>query len=382
MDDRYFMKMALRLARKGEGYTSPNPMVGAILVREGKIVGKGYHLQPGGAHAEVNAIRNAGKEAKGSTLYVNLEPCNHFGRTPPCTQAIIEAQIKRVVVAMKDPNPDVQGRGIPFLQAQGIAVTEGVCEDEARRLNEVFIKYIVTKRPFVTAKCAATLDGRIATKTGDSKWISNEKSRRFVHRLRNAYDAVMVGVSTVLRDDPMLTTRLSGRRGADPIRIILDTHLSIPENASVLRVESESDTLIIVGENETFDAKQGEKQAKIEKKRIHILRSPIKNGRIDLDALMDILGKKMISSILIEGGSQVFGSAIADGIVDKIIMFYAPKLLGGDDGVPICRGIGPESMEHSIPVKHVRSRRFGEDIMIEGYIAPKFKILNNPLPDK
>ncbi|MEW5908797.1 MAG: bifunctional diaminohydroxyphosphoribosylaminopyrimidine deaminase/5-amino-6-(5-phosphoribosylamino)uracil reductase RibD [Thermodesulfobacteriota bacterium] len=370
MDDRYFMKTALRLARKGEGYASPNPLVGAILVKEGRIVGKGYHQRHGAPHAEVNAIQNAGRLAKESTLYVNLEPCNHFGKTPPCTQAIIEAQIKRVVVAMKDPNPEVKGKGIPFLEARGVSVTLGVCEDEAKRLNEAFIKHCVTKRPFVTAKCAATLDGRIATKNGDSKWISNEKSRRFVHQLRHASDAVMVGINTILRDDPLLTTRMSGKRGSDPVRIILDTHLSIPETARVLRAESESDTLIVIGNRDRFDANQIEKKAKIEQGRNRILQAPTKNNRIDLNALMTILGKQGISSILLEGGSRVFGSALSDDIIDKIILFFGPKLLGGDDGIPICRGVGPESMSQSIPVNHVRCRRFGEDIMIEGYIHP------------
>jgi diaminohydroxyphosphoribosylaminopyrimidine deaminase/5-amino-6-(5-phosphoribosylamino)uracil reductase len=251
MDDKYYMKMAFDLAKKGEGSTSPNPMVGAIIVKKGIIVGKGYHQAAGMVHAEVAAIDDAGALAKDATLYVNLEPCNHTGRTPPCTEKIIAAGIKRVVIAMGDPNPGVKGGGTDYLESRGINTTLGVCKDEAEKLNEIFIKFIRTKRPFSIIKCAATLDGRIATKTGDSKWVTGEVSRKFVHRLRHAVDAVMVGINTVERDDPSLTTRLvddlKNLKGLDPIRIILDTTLRISEKARVLRLNSDSDTIIISG---------------------------------------------------------------------------------------------------------------------------------------
>ncbi len=332
-----FMKMALDLAAKGEGFTSPNPMVGAVVVKDNSVIGKGYHEAVGKAHAEVNAIDDAGSAAKGGVLYVTLEPCNHTGRTPPCTEKILRAGIRQVVVAMNDPNPDVTGGGNDYLKKHGIDVISGVCEDQAKKLNQVFIKYIRTKRPFVLLKCAMTLDGRIAARTGDSKWVSGEASRKFVHRLRHATDAIMVGIGTVKKDDPSLTTRLDDMKGSDPARIILDTHLSIPRDAKVLRSDSDSDTIIITGDSVSAD-----KISEIEKnKRVRVIESPLKNGRIDLDLLMDKLGPMGITSLLIEGGGNVIASSIKAGIVDKINFFYAPKILGGDDGIPVCKINGP-----------------------------------------
>jgi diaminohydroxyphosphoribosylaminopyrimidine deaminase/5-amino-6-(5-phosphoribosylamino)uracil reductase len=363
MDDQHFMQMALELAVKGEGFTTPNPMVGAVLVKDGRVVGGGYHQKVGGPHAEVNAIDAAGSQAKGATLYVTLEPCNHTGRTPPCTRKIIEAGIKRVVFAMNDPNPAVAGGGAEFLKQQGVRVTTGVCREQAQKLNEAFVKYVSSGRPFVIAKCAATLDGRIATRTGDSKWVTGEEARRFVHRLRHAVDAIMVGVNTVRTDNPSLTTRLPGGRGKDPIRIILDTHLSIPSDASLLKQASDSDTILVAGK-----AVGADKKAAFENQGIRVLESALKNGLIDMHALMQQLGAIEITSVLIEGGSRVLASAFAAGIVDKIFFFYAPKILGGDDGVPICSGRGAELMRESIAVGNIEVHRFGDDVMIEGYI--------------
>lgn len=357
------MKIALDLAKKGEGLTSPNPMVGAVIVKEGKVVGTGFHKAFGEAHAEVAAIDEAGASAKGATLYVTLEPCNHTGRTPPCTGKIVDANISRVVAAMKDPNPDVKGGGIDYLKQHGIDIVLGVCKDKAKKLNEAFIKYVGTKRPFVIIKCAATLDGRIATKTGDSRWVSGKESRAFVHRLRHAADAIMIGINTVKQDDPSLTTRLNDLKGHDPFRIILDTHLAISENAKVLRLNSASDTIIVTG-----NSISEKKKAQIENKRIRIIKSPVKDGLIDLDSLMDRLGDFGITSVLIEGGSRVIAKALDEKIVDKIIFFYAPKIMGGDDGVPVCKGQGPDLMNDCIPVKDINVRRFGDDVMIEGYI--------------
>jgi len=366
VDDKQYMKMALDLAAKGLGYTSPNPMVGAVIVKDNKVVGKGFHQAAGQAHAEVNAIDDAGTSAEGATLYVNLEPCNHTGRTPPCTEKILAAGISRVVVAIKDPNPDVRGGGVAYLTGRGVNVTVGVCENEARQLNEIFIKYSKTKRPFAIIKCAATLDGRIATRTGDSRWVTGEASRNFVHQLRHAVDAIMVGIDTVVKDDPSLTTRLSGDlpdKSRDSVRVVLDTRLRIPEAAKLLRLESDSDTLIITGPDVS-----GDKKTRIEKKGAKVMEAPVKDGMIDLNGLMDNLGALELTSLLIEGGSRVIASVLAAGIADKIIFFYAPKILGGDDGVPICQGPGPELMDQSIPVKDVQVRRFGDDVMIEGYI--------------
>ena len=363
MNDRHFMEIALELAARGKGYTSPNPMVGAVVVKDDKIVGKGWHEKVGGPHAEVNAIDDAGEQAAGSTIYVTLEPCNHQGRTPPCTRRILSAGIKQVIMAMKDPNPDVSGGGANFLIQNGISVKSGVCEAEARRLNESFIKYITTKRPFVTLKCAATLDGRIATRTGDSKWVTGELSRKYVHELRHEIDAIMVGVNTVKTDNPSLTTRLDDKKGVDPIRIVLDTKLSIPENSKLLQIPSSSDTLIITGYSESSP-----KRTAIESMGVKVIDAALKDGRIDLDALMDQLGKRGITSLLVEGGARVAASALQAKIVDKINFFYAPKILAGDDGVPICSGLGPELMAQSIPVGNIRVRQFDNDIMIEGYL--------------
>lgn len=364
------MKMALDLAAKGRGFTSPNPMVGAVVVKDGIVVGLGYHEAVGKAHAEVNALKAAGNLAKGATLYVTLEPCNHYGRTPPCTEKIKAAGISRVVVAMKDPNPEVKGGGFDYLKKQGIDISSGLYEDRAKRLNEAFIKYVQTKRPFVILKCAATLDGRIATKTGNSKWISGEESRRFVHRLRHAADAIMVGINTVKKDNPRLTTRLEGIKGSDPIRIILDTHLSISQHAKILHLDSDSDTILVTGVPASKDGK-----AAIEKQGARILEVSVKDGLIDLDILMETLGGLGVTSLLIEGGSRVIASSLAARIVDKVIFFYAPRILGGDDGIPICSGAGPELMSESILLKDIDVRRFGDDIMIEGYIDPCSQVL-------
>jgi len=367
MNDEYFMQLALGLAKKGEGFTSPNPMVGAVIVKNGRIVGKGYHHAAGKAHAEINALNDAGALAQGATLYVTLEPCNHTGRTPPCTEKILASGIRRVVVAMHDPNPGVKGGGIDYLKHRGIDIKTGVCEDRAKRLNEIFIKYVKTNRPFTIIKCAATLDGRIATRTGDSRWVTGEEARTFVHRLRHAVDAIMVGINTVEKDDPSLTTRLANRlgglKGLDPVRIVLDTHLKIVEKAKLLRLDSDSDTIIITGHSVSED-----KKARIEQQGAKIIVSPVKDGLIDLDILMDRLGALGITSLLIEGGSRVIASALSAGIVEKIFFFFAPKILGGDDGVPICKGQGADLMKNCIPVKDINVRQFGKDVMIQGYI--------------
>ena len=363
MPELDFMKMALALGKKGMGFTSPNPMVGAVVVKDGKIVGSGYHEAVGRAHAEVNAIADAGSAAQDATLYVTLEPCNHTGRTPPCTERILHAGIKRVVTAMADPNPNVTGGGIEYLRQSGIDVSVGLCRSEAEKLNESFIKYVRTRRPFVILKCASTLDGQIATRTGDAGWVSGAESRHHVHRLRHAVDAIMVGIGTVHADNPSLTTRLENINGRDPIRIILDTHLSIHEDAKLLRLRSDSDTIIVSGHAAAED-----KKARIEKMGVRVLNSPLKDGKIDLIPLVDCLGAMGITSLLIEGGGRIIASAVASGIVDKILFFYAPKLSGGNDGVAICTGKGAATMGGCISVEEMTVRRFGQDVLIEGYV--------------
>jgi len=357
------MNMALDLAVQGRGYTSPNPLVGAVVVNDGIVAGKGFHVAVGQNHAEVNALNDAGDRAKGATLYVTLEPCNHFGRTPPCTQKVIKAGVKRVVVAMQDPNTTVKGGGNEYLRGHGIDVTEGVCEKRARKINEAFIKYTQTQRPFVILKCAATLDGRIAARTGDAKWITGERSRGYVHHLRHATDAIMVGIGTVKADDPSLTTRLKNVRTKDPLRIILDTKLSIDTNAKVLQLKSEASAIIVAG-----DSVSAKKKWRIEQQGAQVISVGLKDGRIDLNALMNRLGAMGVTSLLIEGGSRVSASAMAASIVDKIIFFFAPKISGGDDGIPICKGPGPDLISDCIRVDDITTRQFGNDVMIEGYI--------------
>jgi diaminohydroxyphosphoribosylaminopyrimidine deaminase/5-amino-6-(5-phosphoribosylamino)uracil reductase len=265
---------------------------------------------------------------------------------------------------MRDPNPEVTGGGMDFLNGRGIDTRLGVCETEARRLNEIYVKYSQTKRPFAVVKCAATLDGQIATRTGDSKWVTGTEARHYVHWLRHSMAAILVGVGTIAADDPSLTTRIDGFQGLDPIRIILDTHLTISENARVLRLSSESDTILVTGPEVSAD-----KLTRIEKSGNRVVSSPLKDGRIDLDPLMDRLSAMGITSLLIEGGGRVVASALASGIVDKIFFFYAPKILGGNDGVSVCCGTGAEKMSRCIRVKDIALKRLGDDILIEGYIC-------------
>jgi diaminohydroxyphosphoribosylaminopyrimidine deaminase/5-amino-6-(5-phosphoribosylamino)uracil reductase len=365
-DDREYMSMALDLAGRGAGYVAPNPMVGAVVVRQGQVVGRGYHQAVGGPHAEVHAIDDAGDLARDATLYVTLEPCNHHGRTPPCTHKILEAGIRRVVVAVEDPNPDVAGGGNAYLAGQGVQVVCGVCRDQAARLNESFFKYARTKVPFVVLKMAATLDGRIATRTGDARWVTGPESRGRVHALRHAMDAIMVGVGTVICDDPELTTRLEGGRGVDATRIILDTHLRMPDTARMLQQASAAETWVVCGPEAASDNKK-----RLADQGALVLEAGIAGGRIDLSALMRMLGQRGITSLLIEGGAQVAAASLRAGIVDKVLFFYAPKILGGDDGVPMCGGPGPERMRDSLPMHRMEIERVGADVLVSGYLNPE-----------
>jgi diaminohydroxyphosphoribosylaminopyrimidine deaminase / 5-amino-6-(5-phosphoribosylamino)uracil reductase len=360
--DAGFMRLALREARKGLGRTSPNPAVGAIIVRDGIVVASGYHMRAGLPHAEVEALSRLGNRCPGGTLYVTLEPCNHVGKTPPCTQAILKSGIRKVVVGMKDPNPEVTGGGCAFLEAHGIDVAVGVLEAECRRLNEDFLKFVMDSRPFVIAKVAMTLDGWTATSTGHSKWITNEKSRAFVHRLRDRVDAVMVGIGTVLADDPSLTARLKKGRGRDPVRIIVDTHLRTPRNAKVVTQHSSACTLIVTGEGaEAADTRPFQGNG------VSTYACPMHNGKIDLKALMKRLGEMSVMSLLVEGGAAVTGSMLREKLIDKFYIFKAPRLLGGSDGIPMATGPGTEKMDDSLVLKEIRVKRFGDDTLISGY---------------
>jgi len=356
------MRDALRQARKGLGRTSPNPAVGAVIVRNGKVIARGYHHRAGSPHAEVDVLKKLDGKAPGDTLYVTLEPCNHYGRTPPCTKTILSSGIKRVVVGMEDPNPDVSGGGCEFLKKNGISVKTGVLEEKCRRLNEAFIKFVSLRRPFVTVKSALTLDGWTATATGHSKWITNDKSRQFAHRLRDRIDAVMVGVGTVLADDPFLTTRLKNGRGKDPLRIVADTHLRTPGKAKIINHNSSVKTYLAVGPDPA-----AKDLAKFEKKNVSTLVCPLKDGRIDLGSLMDILADMSVTSLLVEGGSSIIGSMLQGRLIDKFYIFRAPKILGGDDGVPMVAGPGPNKMDQCLTLRDTEVRRFGEDILTVGY---------------
>ncbi|MBW1678675.1 MAG: bifunctional diaminohydroxyphosphoribosylaminopyrimidine deaminase/5-amino-6-(5-phosphoribosylamino)uracil reductase RibD [Deltaproteobacteria bacterium] len=360
-----YVRLTIKLASRAVGRTSPNPLVGAVIVKNGQIVGQGYHRRVGAPHAEINALAEAGNKAIGADLYLNLEPCSHYGRTPPCVDAIIQGKIKRVFVGMQDPNPLVNGKGIKKLREAGILVKTGILEEKCRKLNEVFIKYITTGRPFVILKAAVTLDGRIAAVGGNSKWITNEKSRQYVHRLRNQVDGVLVGIRTIQKDDPMLTTRLKSRSSKDPVRIVVDSTLKISLRARVFNPRSKSMTIIA-----TTPKSSQKKIQSIENQGGKVVVIPSRN-RVGFNLLMEALGKEEITSVLIEGGSQINTSALQEGIVDKVVLFYAPRIMGGKEAPLIVGGEGVSKVEDAFLLHRIRTRRFGDDVMIEGYIKKR-----------
>jgi diaminohydroxyphosphoribosylaminopyrimidine deaminase/5-amino-6-(5-phosphoribosylamino)uracil reductase len=359
-----FMKAAIRLAKKGVGKVSPNPLVGAVLVKGGKIIGKGHHNIFGGPHAEINALAKAGKMARGADIYINLEPCCHHGKTPPCVDALIKNGISRAFIGMVDPNPSVKGMGIKRLEKEGIEVHIGILEDECKKLNESFIKFITKNVPFIILKAASTLDGKTATCTGDSKWITSEESRKIVHRIRYSVDAVMVGIGTVLADDPLLTVRLPKSAKKNPFRIIVDSSLRIPLESMVLGHELSRETIIA-----TSPEKAGSKKAQtIRQKGAHILGVPLTRQGVDLIQLIKLTGKMGISSILIEGGSELNASALEAGIIDKVIFFYSPKIIGGRNAKGIIGGSGLKKIADAINLTGVSIRRLKNDFFVEGYI--------------
>jgi diaminohydroxyphosphoribosylaminopyrimidine deaminase/5-amino-6-(5-phosphoribosylamino)uracil reductase len=364
MADPEYMLKALSLAKRAKGFTSPNPCVGAVVVKNGIIVGQGRHRKAGGPHAEVEALDDAGPRAAGATLYVTLEPCNHFGKTPPCTHKIMGSNIKKVVVGCKDPNPFVGGGGIRFLEDKGIEVVSGVLKEEAETLIEDFIWYVRNdKKPFVIMKTASTLDGRTATRTGDSKWITGGASRAFVHQIRHETDAILIGSGTLHSDNPSLTSRIEGVETKDPARIILDTHLTIKENAMVLSQASKARTIIV-----THPHAAPEKRAFLEKKGAEIMDVGLRDGRLDLQELMIKLGQMPFLSVLIEGGGTVAGAALRAGIVNKLLLFMAPRIMGGSDGRPMFEGRGPEWIKDALALKKLSLDRFEDDILVSGYL--------------
>lgn len=362
-DVEKFMGLALDLARRGEGRTRPNPAVGALIVKEGTVVGRGYHPRAGDPHAEIFALREAGERALGSDLYVTLEPCSHHGRTGPCADAIIAAGVGRVFVGTRDPNPRVAGAGIRKLLAAGIDVEVGILENACRRIIAPFAKHILTGLPFIILKSAITLDGKTATSCGHSQWVSNAASREEVHRIRDRVDGIMVGIGTVLRDNPKLTTRLPGG-GRDPERIVVDSRLRIPEDSAILHLNSSAKTLIATTEQAPAD-----KIARLRAGGIDVLILPGKDGSVDLRALLVALGARGMQSILLEGGAVLNGAFWRAGLVNRVMMFVTPKIVGGDDGKGVFAGPGVLTMDGATVLHDVRVRRFGDDTLIEGEVG-------------
>ena len=357
--DESYMREALRIAEYARGRTAPNPLVGAVIVRDGTIIANGWHRAAGEPHAEIHALRMAGELARGATLYVTLEPCAHHGRTGPCAEAVIAAGIARVVVALCDPNPLVAGRGIDLLAAAGIEVVTGVCETEARRQNEVFLKWVTQKRPFVTLKTAMTLDGKIASSTGASQWITGAEARLRVHEYRNEYDAILVGIGTVLADDPSLTTRLPDRTGKNPLRVVLDSEARTPLDAKIV-TDGAAPTLIAVSE-------------RADQRRVNLLRAcgtevvMLGTERVDIAALLDDLGEREITSLFVEGGGTVNWSFLAGGYVDKVHAFIAPMLMGGASAKTPVGGTGFDSPQTALRLRNMTVEQVGADILVTGY---------------
>ncbi len=352
-----YMRRALALARKGVGRTSPNPAVGCVIVRGNAVVGEGWHRKAGTQHAEAHALRQAGALACGADVYVTLEPCSHFGKTPPCADALIDARVGRVFVGMIDPNPKVAGSGIAQLRTAGIEVIPGLLETDCRSINRPFIKQVTTGLPYVTLKSAMTLDGRTGTASGDSQWVTGERARKMVHRLRGIHDAIMVGVGTLIADDPQLTCRV--QVGLDPLRVIVDSGLRIPASAEVLHVTSKASTLIATVSTDSA------KIAALQALGAELLQCNARDGKVDLHDLMQRLGRRGVQSILLEGGAELAGAMLREQLIDRCIFFYAPKLVGGD-GVGLFSGTGVERMADAIRLSEVSVGKIGDDIIIEG----------------
>ncbi|MDD5724523.1 MAG: bifunctional diaminohydroxyphosphoribosylaminopyrimidine deaminase/5-amino-6-(5-phosphoribosylamino)uracil reductase RibD [Candidatus Omnitrophica bacterium] len=359
--DEYYMGLALKLALKAKGRTFPNPLVGALVVKNGRIIGSGFHARAGLAHAEITALDEAGKKAKGAVLYVTLEPCAHTGRTPPCVDRVISSGIKEVVVGMVDPNPLNNGKGIALLKQNGIKVRAGVLERELAEINESFIKYITSKMPFITVKVAESLDGRIATRTGDSKWITSDRARAFAHRLRNNYDAIMVGVNTVLRDNPNLNVWFSKKKLT---KIVIDSNLSISEDSNIFA----GDSRVIIVTLPSRPGQETENRRKLAAK-AQILEVKEKEGQINLvDALKKLAGLQ-ISNIIVEGGGTLIGSLFDERLVDRIMFFISPKIIGGKGAISAVMGSGVKRVDQAIRLREVKIRRFGEELLVSARVG-------------
>ncbi len=360
--DNFYMELALKEAEKGKGKVNPNPLVGAVIVKNNEIIGIGHHEVYGGPHAEINAFNNATSSVEGATMYVTLEPCSHYGKTPPCADKIIEKKLSRVVIGTKDPNELVAGKGVKKLLDAGIEVTIGVLEEECKKINEVFIRYITTKRPFVVLKVGMSLDGKICTSSGESKWITSEKSRENVHLLRNELKGIMVGVNTVIKDNPKLTCRIENAR--NPVRIIVDSTLRIPLDSYV--VESAREIKTIIGTTEKADINA---LKFLEAKGVTIIKTESINGKVNLDELLMKLGELSIDSILLEGGAKLNYSALESGIVQKVLFYISPKIIGGDTSKTPVGGSGIDKLKDAFKIKKLSFKAIDEDILIEGYLG-------------
>ncbi len=354
------MRLAIKLALRAKAKTSPNPLVGALVVKGGKIISQGYHKKAGLAHAEIVALDKAANRAKGAWLYVTLEPCTHFGRTSPCVERIIKSGIKKVIIGMVDPNPVNNGRGIAILRRHGIDVEAGFLQEELKRINESFIKYITKGLPFITVKVGQSLDGKIATRMGDSKWITSDRSREYARHLRENYDAIILGVNTILRDNPKLDTLSKKNK---PIKIVVDSQLSTPEDANIFSKDS---SVIIV----TLPTKPGQEteNRKLLAQKAKILEVREKEGQINLKDMMKKLAQLKISNLLVEGGGTLIGSLFDEGLVDKILFFISPKIMGGKDSISSVMGKGVARIDRIIKLKEVKLKRLGEDFLVEGYV--------------
>ena len=365
MTDQNYMLQAIQLAKQGEGWTNPNPMVGAVIVKNGRIIGKGYHKKCGELHAERNAIASLTEAAEGATIYVTLEPCCHYGKTPPCTEAIIAQKIKRVVIGSRDPNPKVSGKGIKMLQEAGIEVIEDFMREECDRLNPVFFHYITTKTPYVVMKYAMTLDGKIATKTGASKWITGEAARAEVQHMRHRYMGIMAGIGTVLADDPMLNVRVEGWKS--PIRILCDSGLRIPLDGQIVKSAGKYRTIVAYADSENTEAKR----KRLHEMGVETICCPDENNQVDLKKLMKYLGEEGIDSILLEGGGTLNDSALRAGIVQEVQAFIAPKLFGGMNSKTPVEGIGVRFPSEAVKLKCTDICQIGEDIRITCQVCGK-----------
>lgn len=357
--DRQYMLRAMELAGRGQGFVNPNPLVGAVIVKEGRVIGEGWHEQYGGLHAERNAFKNCMESPQGADLYVTLEPCCHYGKTPPCVEAILEHRIAKVVVGLTDPNPLVCGKGMEKLQAAGVEVMSGVEEEALREQNRVFLKYITTKQPYVVLKTAMSLDGKIATYTGDSKWITGEEARQRVQQMRSEYMGIVTGIGTVLADDPMLNCRLEGKH-RQPVRIIVDSQARIPLGSRLVRTAGDYPTIIACTGN-------------VEKKKIEVLKSAgvrilfcaEQDGRVDVADLLRLLGEEKIDSVLLEGGGELNYSFVQQGLVDEVYAFIAPKMIGGREAKTPVEGQGFGQMKEVMEWKKTEIEKVGEDVLLK-----------------